>query len=380
MLKGEAVKTLERLFLFLCIFSIPLFRSLDAIFLVASSFLFLTRHLAERNCKKVLFAKDPRLGFLALAGAATLSAIFAQRPLLAFRGSTDFLKMYAIYVIIVSDFSDKNSIRVILLTVIASTAIGSVWGLTEYLTGQNKYVELRAVGFTNHSAIYLGISLLVAFYYFSAYLKGSNLLEKILVTSGSAVIMFALLLSSTRTLLSNGRLLFILFALFYVGKKRALKVALLLGVVLLFLIILFPVRANNKSLSDRLELWSWTWEVYKSNPVVGVGANHLKFQNPELYHLPSTHQWSSHAHNLFFNILSQLGTVGFLSLLLLFFLIFKSLPYTQPSIKPLVITTLISVLIISFVNTTLHSQHGRLFSLIIAMAGNIKEPEEKVES
>jgi len=356
----------------------PLFRSLDATFLVASSLLFLTRHLAEGNCRKVLFAKDSRLGFLALAGAAALSAIFAQKPFLAFRGSQDFLKMYAIYVIVASDFSDKLSIRVILLIVIASTAIGSVWGLTEYVTGNNKYVKLRAVGFTNHSAIYLGISLLVVFYYFSNYLRDSNLIEKILVSSSGIVITFALLLSSTGTLLSSGRLLFILFALFYVGKKRALKVALLLSVALLFLIVLFPVKANNKSLSDRLELWSWAWEVYKSHPVVGVGANHLQFQNPELYHFPSTHQWSSHAHNLFLNTLSQIGTVGFLSLLLLFFLILKSLPYTQPGIKPLVITTLISVLMISFVNTTLHSQHGRLFSLILAMAGNIKEPE-KVE-
>lgn len=79
--------------LLLCIFSIPLFESLKTIFLLIASIIFLIRHYIKKDLKEVFFRKDIRLGFLLLALSASISAIFAQKPTLAIRGSSDFLRI-----------------------------------------------------------------------------------------------------------------------------------------------------------------------------------------------------------------------------------------------------------------------------------------------
>ncbi|MCE5194191.1 MAG: O-antigen ligase family protein [Nitrospiraceae bacterium] len=365
----EKIKLAEWLLLLLSVFSLPLFRSPTEIFLYSSALFFVVRHIYEKDIGMVLFAKDVRLGFLAIFASACLSALFALKPGLALLGSMGYLKMYTIFIIIASDFSDRNSIKIILRVVIAASVIAGAYGLMRYEMGLNDFVEFPSGGMTNHTAIYLGLALLIAFYYFFNVAKEAKLFEKTMAACGGIAILILLMFSSSRSWLSYGRMLFIPFVLFYFDRKKILKIAALVLIICALFAMAFPPNMQFASYGGRAIAWELSWEVYKAHPILGIGAKHLRFNTAEMYNL--THESHfNHAHNLFLNVLCHQGTVGFLSLMFLLYLIYKLLRKTNEDIKPLIVSVCISYFLISFVNTTLHSQHGFLFSVIIGMANN----------
>lgn len=365
----KKIERFEWYSLLLCIFSIPLFESLKTIFLVIAAILFLIRHFIEKDLKEALFVKDTRLGFLLLSIAASASAIFALKPGLAIHGGFDFLKMYLLFLIVATDFLDKKSIKTIALIVIVSTAIGAIWGLTEYATGKSVTIELNSVGHVNHSAIYLALVLVLAIP-FLWLLEGK--LEKILISLSSLIILTALILTGSRaTVLGITAALFVMFV-FTKGKKQFVYVFTAVIAAAAIILIFIPdlqLLQKNTSLSDnsliqRIKLWESAWEMFTLHPVVGVGVKHFKFHN--------TLDSGSHAHNLYFNTITQLGIVGFISLMSLFYLIVKSLKasYGKNLLWHASLGAFAIVLVNGIFNTTMHSEHGLLFALILALGLN----------
>ncbi len=360
----------EQYSLFLCIFSIPLFESPKTIFLLITAVLFSIRHFIEKDWKEMLFIKDPRLGFLALTLAAFISAIFAQKPELAVHGGFDFLKMYILFLIVATDFLDKKSIKSIGIIVIVSTAIGAIWGITEYATGKSATIELHSVGHVNHSAIYLALALVLAIP-FLRLLEGRP--EKIFISLSSVIILISLILTGSRaTILGITAALIVMF-IFTKGKKQsayAFTAVIAAAVIISISVPDLQLLQKNTSLSDmslihRIKLWENAWEMFTLHPVVGVGAKHFKFYN--------TLDSGSHAHNLYFNTVAQLGIVGFISLASLFYLIIKSLKAynnRESLLWTAALGAFIIVLVNGIFNTTLHSEHGLLFALILALGLN----------
>lgn len=371
MLSLKRVTAFEWWSLLICIFSIPLFESPKIIFLAISGVFFLIQRYLKRDYKEALLKADPRLGFLALFAAAALSAIFAHKPLLAFDGSLDFLKMYLIFVIIATDFTDSRSIKKICLTVIISTTIASVWGIIEYATGRSHTIELRSVGHVNHSAIYLSIVLVLAISLFR-YLE--NRLEKIFIVLSSFIILLSLILTGSRATVLG--IIAALVSIFIFSKKKKQFAYIFVTIIVTVVIILISVPnlqllQKNTSLSDnslieRISLWKNAWELFISHPIFGVGAKHFRLYN--------THNSGSHAHNLYFNTIAQLGIVGFISFVLILYLIIKSLKASyynrESSLWTAALGVFIIVLVNGIFNTTLHSEHGLLFALILATGLN----------
>lgn len=379
MLKHHRVKkinTIEWYSLLLCIFSIPLFESPKTIFLVITAILFSIRHFIEKDWKEIPFTKDPRLGFLALAVTAALSAIFAQRPHLAIHGSFDFLKMYLLYVIVATDFLDKKAIKTIALIVIVSTAIGAIWGITGYVTGKSATIELNSVGHINHSAIYLALALVLAIP-FLRLLEGRP--EKIFISLSSLIILTTLILTSSRATILGIATALIVMSVFTKWKRQLAYVFTAIIVVTVIILISVPglqLLQKNTLLSDmslisRIKLWGNAWEMFISHPLLGVGSKHFRFYN--------TFEFGSHAHNLYFNTIAQLGIVGFISLMLLFYHIVKSLKasYGKNLLWHASLGAFTVVLVNGIFNTTLHTEHGLLFALITAMAANHKHVRGK---
>jgi O-antigen ligase len=299
------------------------------------------------------------MGFIALFAVAWLSAAFAEKPLIALMGSMDYLKFYAVFAIVASDYADRDSIRLILKIVIAASAIAAVWGIIRYEVGTKMWVELPSGSFTNHSAIYFGLALLYAYHYLFNFVNAGKKAELALAVAGSCIILAALLYSSARSWLSYGRMLFIPFVLLYVERKKLVSTIVLLIVMCLLFVLLFPVNLSNQSYGDRIDVWKTVWEIFSAHPLIGVGAKHMIY-----YNFPS-----GHAHNLFLNVLVHQGMAGFSALLLLWFLIFRLVKQTPPKMRPFIISICATYFMISFVNTTLNSQHGFLFAVGIAMAG-----------
>lgn len=374
----KKISALEWYSLLLCIFSIPLFESPKTIFLIISAFLFLTRHYIERDFKDIFFIKDPRLGFLALIGASAISAIFAQRPGLAIHGSLDFLKMYLLFTIVATDFRDNKSVKIISFFVIISAAIGAVWGFMEYTIIKNAQLQLNSVGHFNHTSIYLALTLWIVVCYFSII---HNKLEKSVIALCGMLIVFALMLTTSRaTFLA----LLISFIITFIFDRSARKKIFYLFITAILISIpsflyLYHTAPNLlakgfgiKSLYLRFEHWNLAWEGFKSNFLLGVGAKHIKFLDPKAYGVAVTEKLS-HAHNLYLNILVQYGIAGFFALLLLFYLIFKWLKQVKEKnlMWSAAFGSFIIVLVNGILNTTLHSEHGLVFSLILAIAPGI---------
>ena len=67
----------------------------------------------------------------------------------------------------------------------------------------------------------------------------------------------------------------------------------------------------------RLDLWGHAMDLFKKNPILGVGWGGFKFTVPETYHYRDT-------HNLYLKTLSEQGIVGLLLLLVIFLLALRS--------------------------------------------------------
>lgn len=376
----KSIKTLEWYSLLLCIFSLPLFESPTTIFLVIAGILFVLRHYIEKDYKNILFAKDPRLGFLSLALAATLSAVFAQKPWLAVQGSFDFLKMYLLFLMVYTDFSDEESVKTILLTIFVSTTIGAVWGFTKYSVIKKMPLQLNSVGHFNHSSIYLAFTLWATICFFS--IADSNL-KKIINILYCVTFTISLILTTSRaTFLALFMSLIVIFIFDRHNRKKIFYSSIILAATAIPLLLYLRRSAYQlvskgfglQSLLARFEHWNLSWEVFKHNPVLGIGAKHFSFQNPEAYGIKVSENLS-HPHNLYLSILAQYGIVGFCALLFLFYLIFKALHRARGKnfMWPAALGAFVIVLINGLLNTTLHSEHGLLFSLIIAIGLNLGE-------
>lgn len=70
------------------------------------------------------------------------------------------------------------------------------------------------------------------------------------------------------------------------------------------LIYRFESLSRSPSALVRIIRWKRTWEIFKDNPIVGVGIGNLS------YYLPYMPQFAK-AHNLFLMLLSETGLIGF---------------------------------------------------------------------
>ncbi len=74
--------------------------------------------------------------------------------------------------------------------------------------------------------------------------------------------------------------------------------------------------AENSTRAERIRTWEIAWVMYKDNPVLGVGAGNFKF-NVNTYQRQVS-WWTGHerslqgrvTHSVYFQIISELGTVG----------------------------------------------------------------------
>lgn len=362
----------------ICVFSLPVFETPKTVFLALGFLCFLIVHYKAEDLKKVLLMPDVRAGFLALTLAAVLSALFAKNPAKAVHGAVDFFRMYMLYAMVASDFSDEKSIKNIARALILSAALGAIWGMVKYSIIKGEPVELNSVGHFNHSSIYLAMALIAAI----AHIRRSETrAETYGFALPSALLLLAALgLTTSRATYAAFFAAVAVIAAFNRGFRKIAMAAAVIFIIVLIPLFVFTVGReahfalatkgfSMKSLYSRADLWKFGLEIYKAHPIVGVGSKNFQYENPADYGVSIPDKNPSHPHNLYVNTLAQNGTIGFAALLFLFYLSFKAVIKNKDHpMQPAALGALVIVLTNGMLNTTLHSEHGMLFALMMSLA------------
>lgn len=177
----------------------------------------------------------------------------------------------------------------------------------------------------NDAALALGMGLPIMFYTILS--PGLTKKQKILASCAAIVLVAGIVITNSRGgflgLIGGGLILW------WFSKNR-LKVAVLglifsialSGIALSFLPdgYLDEMRsindAEDSTRVERLRLWETAWEMYKDNPVVGVGPynqlyNMMEYQRKTSWYTGLGRNYQGKVvHSLYFQILSEVGTIG----------------------------------------------------------------------
>lgn len=170
----------------------------------------------------------------------------------------------------------------------------------------------------NHFASYLALALCSVFY-----LRSQKTLTKIQGIVVGLILIFAMFLSASRSVYLH--CLWILVVFFFKGKLRWRWIIILLCSVVVFGCFLswleLPQLRRDLQLSEtigvRFYLWEHAWEMFKSQPIFGVGFNNFAFQFVQqlaITDIATLWGIDQYAHNLFLQILAVSGLLGFLGL------------------------------------------------------------------
>lgn len=141
----------------------------------------------------------------------------------------------------------------------------------------------------------------------------------------------ALILPAKRMLFAVAIMVLMLFFIMWIGgskKVLAIAGAGLLGsiayVVMSFipafntLLARFTAFADNDTANGRTYLWEYAMTMFHNKPLMGYGyGSYNKFASEIGVVLTESRIWESHAHNVYYQLLSEMGIVGLITFLLM---------------------------------------------------------------
>lgn len=330
--------------------------------------------------------------------AAVAPTILAKGELTRESGRADFdlLAFVGFYFVVLAWVNSRERIRKVLWAVLLSTIITAVFafyqeivdgftslGLFLYPPDEHSVTwEGRAgsfLGSANNLAGYLNLVLPFAL---ACYVLGRGKWKKI---GGCTFLLGSLALFSTQSIGGlMGFLANLVLAIFcFVGsrkKRRALLAGIcgLTCILYLLLYIISPVHTQQYLESDavtRFLLWQTAWNYFVGSPVIGVGWGNFT----ALYGLDLTsfNPGELAVHNIYLQLLSETGLVGFVSF---FYLVIQSwrqarnqlrgsLEFLDSALAFGVLGALLSILVHGFVDFLFHvdAQFGTLCWALMAL-------------
>ncbi|MCZ7625543.1 MAG: O-antigen ligase family protein [Candidatus Methylomirabilis sp.] len=226
--------------------------------------------------------------------ASLLSAALAVDQREGLRGVWDVLRPLSLFVMMVNDVQTLPKIRLCLLLFVVSTAIGVAWGLFDNLSGNHVRLEIRSLGYPNHTATYL--AMMLALLISLLLLMEWSARVKMLVWTVAGATALALFLTYSR----GGWIAFAACLLFLSISLRQWKP--IVAVALLVTMILVGLQATGRlwtrqitmlahldqddSALERLRMWRGSILSLKDRPILGIGPRNFKHLDRERYDLP----------------------------------------------------------------------------------------------
>jgi len=282
----------------------------------------------------------------------TISLIFSVDKISAVKRTVTVAGYFLVFInLLVCE--DKNFVKKCLEILIFFCILHSVYAIIQFYTGidivnkgYQKYSRIIGiVGHFNSLAGILGLIFVVvaSFFYLVKEKRFLNLVK-------SAVLLYAIILTFTR-----GIWLGILAAFLIIGVFLNRKFAFF---VLLFLIVIFLIPQTKKRVFSTFKPGDQIARIYflKETPklilnrlVLGYGPD--SFRKVFYEHYPEFFEKGHfHPHNMYLHILFELGVLGFMSFLLLFYEILRQLSkaynnLSQTYTKALVLGSIGSVIV-----------------------------------
>lgn len=142
----------------------------------------------------------------------------------------------------------------------------------------------------------------------------------------------ALLLPAKRMLFAIGVMILMLFLIMWTkGSKKVIAIAsaglfggvgyIIMSVIPTFNTLLsrFTTFADNDDTANgRTYLWDYAMQMFHNKPCFGYGyGSYNKFASRIGVILTASRNWTSHAHNIYYQLLAEMGVVGLVSFLFL---------------------------------------------------------------
>jgi len=324
---------------------------------ISVSLLFLGYLVLCFTNKKIVFSSEPEVRniiylIIIFVLIMIVSTIFSSDKISSVKRTITVAGYFIIFVGL-SSFEDKNFVKKCLKIFVLLCVIHSVYAIVQYFTGidivnkgYQKYSRvIGIVGHFNSLAGILGLvfPIVVSFFYFLERKKVLNLVYSIILLAG-------IVLTFTRGIWLGTFFAFLVLSFLF--DKR------LVFFILLFSILIFLIPQTKKRILSTFESGNQTTRIYflKETPklvlkqfVLGYGPD--SFRKVFYEHYPDfPEQGHFHPHNMYLHILFELGILGLLTFLVLFYKILEWLIKTyylsqEKFVKSLTLGTIGSVIV-----------------------------------
>ena len=297
---------------------------------ISVSLLFLGYLVLCFTNKKIVFSSEPEVRniiylIIIFVLIMIVSTIFSSDKISSVKRTITVAGYFIIFVGL-SSFEDKNFVKKCLKIFVLLCVIHSVYAIVQYFTGidivhkgYQKYSRvIGIVGHFNSLAGILGLvfPIVVSFFYFLERKKVLNLVYSIILLAG-------IVLTFTRGIWLGTFFAFLVLSFLF--DKR------LVFFILLFSILIFLIPQTKKRILSTFESGNQTTRIYflKETPklvlkqfVLGYGPD--SFRKVFYEHYPDfPEQGHFHPHNMYLHILFELGILGLLTFLVLFYKILE---------------------------------------------------------
>lgn len=254
--------------------------------------------------------------------------------------------IYSSSIIII--FKDNKDLRLLFFICgITTCIILSIDAVYEFFNGSNilgfSSIDGRLAGLFGTRWV-LGRYLI----YILPILVGLYFLENDYFKKFNLIIFPTFVLSSLVIIFSGERAAFLMFFLYlflifiYFINKLTYKKLVLLLIPIIFLFI-FPffisetsdrirdnfliyLTSSNYDVNQYLSMYVTSWKMFLDNPLLGVGPNNFRFECLEELYNVSKWSCSTHPHSIFFQVLAEIGLIGFSAVFSVFsFFLYKSI-------------------------------------------------------
>jgi O-antigen ligase len=280
--------------------------------------------------------------WMSYLGVCLLTAALAMYPAKAFgQFNSDFIKYLCLATLIIA--VKKDRIPVIARFYVVSAAISGIigiWRTTLAVPGISKAEEFRARAFMN--SVRYGEIMAIALLFIIVRLVNrrpeDSKRERIFYAATGIPVFVALIWSQTRGAYLGFAVGMLCLFIFGKGLRlRTLGISAILAVIMAGSALLNPQiserftglakpvssgKVTDESLNMRFEFWKLGLEMYKANPVFGIGPDNIKPAFTKFRpNLIFGTTWGS-LHNLYVQQAAERGTVGIIALLYLFLAMF----------------------------------------------------------
>jgi O-antigen ligase len=271
-------------------------------------------------------------GLLLFAGVVLASTVFSAN-----RGiSVDYLRgvveTLIIFSVIKTFLVSEERLKKLFGLYVAAFLVFGVWGISS----GGKISSFQPLGNEDSYGPFMSIGIGFA-YYLARLAKGK--MQRIIYLMTLAVCLLGVVVSFARGTFLSGLLLAAILVLRSESKGKWIVKGVIIGAICLLVVMMFApdyytrytdevatiweMGTEEDTANDRVYLWTKAWEMFLDHPLIGVGPGCFGFQLPKYSDFQETQQWGvtrltygRAIHNIYFEILSELGFLGIAAFLL----------------------------------------------------------------